>query len=91
MRWTFWSIFFGMSLCFANAVCPPGWDLINQKCYKFINGHLKFNTAYDMCRTFGGKIFEPKYEMEEELVMDFYNDQRVWIGITDQDSEGRYL
>ena len=79
-----------MSLFLANAVCPPGWDLINQKCYKFINGHVKFDTAYDMCKAFGGKIFEPKYETEEELVTEFYDNQRVWIGITDQDSEGRY-
>ena len=35
------------------SACPDGWDLINKKCYKFIDQTLKFDTALNMCRAIG--------------------------------------
>ena len=69
--------------------CQPGWDLINQKCYKFINKPVKYNAAHDMCRAIGGNLFEPRYETEEQLVSEFYDEQTFWIGVTDLLTEGR--
>ena len=35
------------------SACPDGWDLINKKCYKYIDQTLKFDTALNMCRAIG--------------------------------------
>ena len=74
---TFWS------------ACQTGWNMINEKCYKFIDETVKFDAAYDMCRALGAKIFEPTYELVEEMVTNYYNNENIWIGVTDRGSEGR--
>ena len=38
------------------SACPDGWDLINKKCYKYIDQTLKFDTALNMCRAIREKI-----------------------------------
>ena len=42
-----------------------------------------------MCRAIGGNVFEPRYETEEELVTEFYDNEIFWIGVTDLLTEGR--
>jgi len=75
---TFWS------------ACQTGWNLINEKCYKFIDETVKFDAASDMCRALGAKIFEPTYELVEEMVTNYYNNENIWIGVTDRGSEGSF-
>ena len=70
--------------------CTEGWTLINGKCYKFIDHKFKFDGAADTCKAIGGQLFEPKYEMEEKSVFDYFGNFEVWIGITDIKRENRY-
>ena len=41
----------------------------------------------------GGKLFEPTYEVQEQMVKEFYfglhQQQAIWIGVTDREKEGR--
>ena len=73
--------------------CPEGWDLINRKCYRFINQMLKFDTAVELCKSLGGQLFEPTFELQEKMVREFYYDmyqqRAIWIGVTDRAKQGR--
>lgn len=68
--------------------CPPGWDLINKKCYLLVDQTMKFETGKDLCKAFGAKVFEPSYEKEEEMVHSFYNGEQIWLGVQ-TNSNGR--
>lgn len=73
--------------------CEPGWDLIGGKCYKLIHETMKYDAANNLCQSFGGKLFEPRYESQEETVLTHYfgasQSQAVWLGITDIQFEGQ--
>lgn len=70
--------------------CIPGWDLIGKKCYRHVPKTVKFSTAKDLCHSLGAKVFEPKNEMQEEMVHEFYQSPKTWIGITDLKTEGTF-
>ena len=70
--------------------------MVEGKCFVPLSQKLSFKAASEKCIDKGGKLFEPKEENINFQVLTaawsaFNNDttKRFWIGITDQQEEGR--
>ena len=70
--------------------CPIDWDLINKKCYHKASSKLPYNQAVTYCEGQNAKLFEPSYNKQEEMVINFYSvNMSYWLGANDISNEGR--
>ncbi|XP_076451854.1 uncharacterized protein LOC143287618 [Babylonia areolata] len=100
-------VFLGVvaSVCYASSIhdCPANLPrnrylrAFGNRCYQFVLGHLKeFNPAERECRQKGGHLAIIRNQRTQNFLydtlwfdLDYYGD--VWIGLTDQESEGDYV
>ena len=65
------------------------------KCFYFETSYMNFEDARENCKKYGGKLYEPKtvVEFRDAPNMKFpgFNNNYMWIGITDTESEGSYV
>ena len=81
---------------FAKSNFSGKCQMVEGKCFVPLSQKLSFKAASEKCIDKGGKLFEPKEENINFQVLTaawraFNNDttKRFWIGITDQQEEGR--
>ena len=60
--------------------------------YRFIHTPKNWTDAQKFCESLGGNLFVPKNEADNDDVAAFASEQTaVWIGATDQQSEGTWV
>merc|ERR1712156_447184 len=65
---------------------------INGGTYRFIHTPKNWTDAQKFCESLGGNLFVPKNEADNDDVAAFASEQTaVWIGATDQQSEGTWV
>ena len=73
----------------------PEYRLANAKCFYLEKIYMNFEDARENCKQNGGKLYEPKtvVEFRDAPNMKFpgFNNNYMWIGITDTESEGSYV
>jgi hypothetical protein len=58
--------------------------------YKFFPGHLTWSQARDKCEEMGGHLVTIGSAAENDLVRSVARGRRVWLGGSDQETEGRW-
>jgi len=69
--------------------------VISGSCYRLSMTATKtWSEAKTICQSNGGKLFEPRESVKSQAVVDeirnIYNDNGIWIGLTDAASEGNW-
>merc|ERR1711981_363334 len=69
-----------------SLLCPDGWQKLGGNCYFFSHKALNFNQAKDFCHEKNARIFEPRNEHINDLILDaakmeFKDKNNYWIGI----------
>jgi len=69
--------------------------LISGSCYRLSKTATKtWSEAKKICQSNDGKLFEPRESVKSQAVVDYiryiYNDNGIWIGLTDAASEGNW-
>jgi len=70
--------------------CPLGWDLVDKKCYIKGENLTNFEDAAAYCESVEGSVFEPMFGRQESTVLNFYGQNDSWLGITDEQDEGKF-
>ena len=65
---------------------------MNNTCYKFQNKTYNFSDARDFCTNFGGKLFEPRYNLTDgnihKVAKQFMNlNHGAWISVVTNQTE----
>ena len=84
--------------------CPlenPNYILVDNQCYYIQTNSTNFETAKEACKEkltdYGGmRLFQPRSTVQNELIMKLAHEATgktswVWIGITDNTTEGEYM
>ncbi|XP_063755978.1 C-type lectin domain family 4 member A-like [Eleginops maclovinus] len=77
--------------------CPEGWEHHGGKCYYFSTGKSTWTESREECRRKGGDLV--KIESREEQTFLEYElrgkmteaEDKFWIGLTDSETEGKWL
>ena len=75
------------------SACPKNdWIVLNNTCYKFENKTSNFNDARNLCANLGGKLFEPRDNLTDDLVYkratQIMNlNHGAWIGVVTNKTE----
>ena len=72
--------------------CPLTWDLINTKCYHKAPVKMLKKDALNYCNRQNATLFEPTYNKQEQMIIDFYDNKKsFWLGATDSSNKGSFL
>ncbi|XP_012943835.2 perlucin-like protein [Aplysia californica] len=90
-------------LVFASAerktTCPPGYDKVDNFCFKLLSEKLSLFEATTACDVIDGKVVEVTSQDEQTRVSQYLSkvagtspsDMHVWLGATDLQVEGTFL
>ena len=72
------------------------WQRVDHNELDFFFGFARMNqtSAVEFCEEKGGRLYEPRVEGQLERVLDRakeYSFESIWIGVSDEDNEGRYV
>jgi hypothetical protein len=73
----------------------PEYRFAQGKCFYLEKVYMNFEDARENCKKRGGKLYEPKTVVEfrnaKDMKFPHFNNNYMWIGITDIASEGSYV
>ena len=74
--------------------CEDGWTPLGNKCVLQPEGLATHAEAVSACQALGGKLAEPKSDLENRLLVAFpenLENDGLWLGLTDAAEEGMYV
>ncbi|XP_038629994.1 hepatic lectin-like [Scyliorhinus canicula] len=77
----------------SESLCPCGWQVHNQNCYKFSMDRKDWNTAKQQCESLNSHLIIINTPEEQNFITEIQTklNERVYlIGLTDQESEGNW-
>ena len=70
--------------------CPDGWTHMGSSCYRTSLEKMSWYEAKEDCQAEGGYLAELTSPEEEANINEFINhNDHFWIGLTDEDTEGK--
>uniref|UniRef100_A0A8C4RKI6 C-type lectin domain-containing protein n=1 Tax=Erpetoichthys calabaricus TaxID=27687 RepID=A0A8C4RKI6_ERPCA len=87
----FHSCFFSPPAIGINYTCPQLWRPFQSKCYFFSTVEMNWTLSQDNCTAMGGHLVIIESEDEQEFLQQEANNTQYWIGLTDSETEGKWL
>ncbi|XP_041036041.1 C-type lectin domain family 4 member E-like [Carcharodon carcharias] len=86
-----------LSLCsilgnYSESLCPSGWKIHNQHCYRFSTDTVNWDSAKQQCESQTSHLIIINTEQEQNFIKKSLesNPGDYWIGLTDRESEGNW-
>uniref|UniRef100_H3D482 C-type lectin domain-containing protein n=1 Tax=Tetraodon nigroviridis TaxID=99883 RepID=H3D482_TETNG len=71
--------------------CPTGWKMFRSSCYYISAGKKRWKDSRDYCKTKRADLAIIKTQEEMTFINSLFgSDKEVWIGLTDEGSEGQW-
>ncbi|XP_038629990.1 C-type lectin domain family 4 member A-like [Scyliorhinus canicula] len=76
----------------SESLCPRGWKVQKQKCYKFSKDNRNWNTAKQQCESQKSHFVIINTLEEQNFITKYVKDkiEAYWIGLTDGAEEGKW-
>ncbi|XP_041036045.1 C-type lectin domain family 17, member A-like [Carcharodon carcharias] len=77
---------------FSESLCPRGWEVHNQHCYRFSTDTVNWDSAKQQCESENSHLIIINTEQEQNFIKKSLenNPGTYWIGLTDRESEGNW-
>ncbi|XP_041036068.1 C-type lectin domain family 17, member A-like [Carcharodon carcharias] len=72
----------------SESLCPSGWKIHNQHCYRFSTDTVNWDSAKQQCESQTSHLIIINTEQEQNSLEN--NPGDYWIGLTDRESEGNW-
>ncbi|KAG1683380.1 C-type mannose receptor 2 [Nymphon striatum] len=81
-KWYLGTVDKASALCEYVGICPPGYLLYENSCYKIFEAPRQFSRAQVLCASDGGRLFKlDKESSQEKFFIDNFNSKSFWAGI----------
>ncbi|XP_041036056.1 CD209 antigen-like protein E isoform X3 [Carcharodon carcharias] len=76
----------------SESLCPSGWKIHNQHCYRFSTDKVNWESAKQQCESQNSHLIIINTEQEQNFIKKSIenNPGDYWIGLTDRESEGNW-
>ncbi|XP_041036069.1 C-type lectin domain family 17, member A-like [Carcharodon carcharias] len=76
----------------SESLCPSGWKIHNQHCYRFSTDTVNWDSAKQLCESQTSHLIIINTEQEQNFIMKYLENKPggYWIGLTDGESEGNW-
>lgn len=74
-----------------SGTCPADFTKVAGKCIHIGDLDYTYDQAYEECESLGAKLLEPKTDFVYDQIVYHLGQDFYWIGISDQETEGKFV